>query len=105
LPAVKGANGDLRRMDQVIMGVMNLARFESHGPKRGFEPVFESSVVGGEGPVEAVFEITGQESAVLEVLGRLSLGVEDGFDALDDVFAMGEEEAQEFEVFLKRRGI
>jgi hypothetical protein len=52
---------------------------------------------------EAIFKVTGQSGNVLQVFDRLSLSVQDPFDSLDDVRAMGEEELEKFDMCLKRR--
>jgi hypothetical protein len=51
---------------------------------------------------EALLELTRQKGTVLKVVGRLSLSVQHSFDALDDVLAMGQEELEKFDVFVKR---
>ena len=43
LPAIKAANHHLRRMDQVVMQILNLTRSESRGPMRFFQLASETS--------------------------------------------------------------
>jgi hypothetical protein len=44
-----------------------------------------------------------QKRPVLQVGGRLSLGVQNGLDALDDIFAMLQKKSQQLDVCPKRR--
>jgi hypothetical protein len=46
--------------------------------------------------------VTRQKGAVLQVLDRLSLGVQESLYSLDDVSATGQEELEKFDVCLKR---
>jgi hypothetical protein len=90
LPAMKGANHHLRRMDQVVMRMVNLTRSESRGPMRFFQLAPQTSLAGGDRSVceEAILEMAGQKRPVLQVPDRLSLRVQNGLYALDDIFAM-----------------
>jgi hypothetical protein len=47
----------------------------------------------------------GQKRPVLQVPDRLSLGVQNGLYALDNIFAMRQKKPQQFDVCLKRRRI
>ena len=51
---------------------------------------------------EAILKVTRQKRTVLEVFDWLSLGVQYSLDSLDDVIAMGQEEAEEFDMGLKQ---
>jgi len=95
---MKGANHHLRRMDQVVMKIMNQTRFESPGPMRFFQLSSETSLASK----EAILEIVGQKRLVLQVPDRLSLGVQNGLYALDDIFALRQKQPQQLDVFLKR---
>jgi hypothetical protein len=77
-------------MDQVVMQILNLTRSESPGPMRFFQLASETSLAGGNRRAckEAIFEIAGQKSVVSQVPDWLSLGVQNGFYSLDDIFAM-----------------
>jgi hypothetical protein len=77
-------------MDQVVMQTLNLTRSESPGPMRFFQLASETSLAGGDRcPCkEAILEMAGQNRLVLQVLDRLSLGVQNGLYALDDIFAI-----------------
>src|SRR5579862_6704021 len=104
LPAIKGANHHVRRMDQVVVKTLNLARFESSGPMRFFQLSSEKFLAGSDRSAckEAILEMTGQERLVLQVPDRLSLGVQNGLYTLDDIFAMRQKEPQQLDVGLKR---
>src|SRR5690242_9712514 len=99
LPAIKGANHHLRRMDQLVMQIPNRTRSESRGPMRFFQLASETSLAGG----EAIFEMPGQQRMVLEVADRLSLGVQNTLYALDDLFAIPQKHPQPLDVCLKRQ--
>jgi hypothetical protein len=100
---MKAANHHLGRMNQVVMYVANLTRFKSRGPMGFFQLASETSLAGGGRSAckEAILEMMGQNRPVLEVPGRLSLGVQNGLYALDDIFAMGQKKTQELDVCLK----
>src|SRR5262249_31262635 len=102
-PAMKGANHQLRRMDQIVIHMMNLTRSESRGPMCLFQLAFQAGLVGGDRSAskEAVPEKTGQNRSGLQVLDRLSLGVQDGLYALDDIFAMRYKKPQQVDMCLK----
>ena len=51
---------------------------------------------------EAIVTVTKEKRAVPEVLDRLSLGVQQSLNSLDDGIAVGQEEVKEFDVGLKR---
>ena len=51
---------------------------------------------------EAILKVTRQKRTVLEVFDWLSLGVQYSLYSLDDVIAMGQEEAEEFDMRLKQ---
>jgi hypothetical protein len=51
---------------------------------------------------EAIFKVTRQDGAISQVFERLSLGVQQPLNALDDFIAMGQEELEEFDMCLKR---
>ena len=60
-------------------------------------------VVGDDGErEETILEVTRQKGTVLQVLDRLSLGVQRPLDALDDFSAMGQEQLEKLDVGLKR---
>jgi hypothetical protein len=111
-------------MDQVVMQTLNLTRSESSGPMRGFQLAAEqlaslffdahngpfglcacaTSLARGDCGAckEAIVEMAGQKRLVLQVLDRLSLGVQKGLYALDDLYAMRQKQPQELNVCLKR---
>src|SRR5579862_7329396 len=105
LPAIKAANHHLRRMDQVVIQTLNLTRSESPGPMRFFQLASEKFLAGGDGSAceEAVLEMARQKGLVLQIPDRLSLGVQNGLYALDDIFAMLQKRSQQVDVRLKRR--
>lgn len=51
---------------------------------------------------EAIHKVTGQNGTVLQVLHRLSLGVQQALDSLDDFFAMSQEQSHKLDMLLKR---
>jgi hypothetical protein len=51
---------------------------------------------------EAVLELTAQERPILQVLERLSLGVEHALYSLDDLSAAGQKQPEQYYVRLKR---
>ena len=105
LPAIKAANHHLRRMDQVVIQMVNLTRSKSPGPMHFFQLASETSLAGrGHSACkEAILEMAGQKRPVLQVLDRLSLGVQNGLYVLDDFFAMRKKKSQQLDVCLKRR--
>ena len=51
---------------------------------------------------EAILKVTRQKGTVLQVLDRLSLGVQQPLYSLDDFIAMGQEQLEKFDMRLKR---
>jgi len=51
---------------------------------------------------EAILKVTRQKGTVLQVVDRLSLGVQHPLYSLGDVSAMGQEELEKFDICLKR---
>jgi len=92
-------------MDHVVMQTLNLTRSESPGPMRSFQLASQKSLAGGGRSAckEAILEMAGQKRPVLQVLDRLSLGVQNGLYALDDIIAIRQKHSQELDVCLKRR--
>src|SRR5436305_2106230 len=90
LPAIKGTNHHLRRMDQIVIKTLNLTRSESRGPMRFFQLASQTFLAGDDRRVckEAILEVAGQHGAVLQIRGRLSLSIQNALDALDDILAM-----------------
>jgi hypothetical protein len=91
-------------MDQVVMQTLNLTRSESPGPMRFFQLAPEKFLAGGgrSASKEAILEMAGQKRVVLQIPDRLSLGVQNGLNALDDIFAMRQKQSQQLDVRLKR---
>ena len=104
LPAMKAANHHLRRMEQVVIHMVNLTRSEPGGPMRFFQLASEASLAGSDRGArkEAVLEMAGEERPVLQILDRLSLGVQYGLYALDDLFAMCQKKPLQLDVCMKR---
>ena len=71
---------------------------------RFFQLTFKMRLLAGDaGDCEkAILEVTRQERPVLQILDRLSLGVQQPLDSLDDFIAMGEEELEQFDVGVER---
>src|SRR5262245_57937610 len=101
---MKGADHHLRRIDQAVVQSVNCTRLESAGPVRLFQLASETRVTVGDPSEceEAILELTGQQGSVLQVLERLSLGVQNCLYALDDFIAVGQEELEQFDMCLKR---
>jgi len=51
---------------------------------------------------EAILEVTRQKGTVLQVLDRLSLGVQQPLYCLDDLIAVGQEQLEKFDMRPKR---
>lgn len=79
-------------------------RLEATCPVGGFQLTSQERLAGGDpgGREEAILEVTGQKGAVLQVLDRLSLGVQYPCDAFADRIAMGEEEMKKVEMGLEQ---
>jgi hypothetical protein len=60
------------------------------------------AVGGSSACKEAILEMAGQKRVVLQVPDRLSLGVQNGLYALDDIFPMRQKQSQQLDVCLKR---
>jgi hypothetical protein len=101
---VKGANHHLGGINQVVVQIINLPRSESRGPMRFFQLASEASLAGSDHSArkEAILEVAGQKRPVLQVLDRLSLSVQNGLYALDNIFAMRQKKSQQLDVCLKR---
>ncbi|PWU06597.1 MAG: hypothetical protein C5B51_11950 [Terriglobia bacterium] len=71
---------------------------------RFFQLASETSLAGGGRSTckEAFLEMAGQKRVILQVPGRLSLGVQNGLYALDDIFAVRQKQPQQLDVCLKR---
>lgn len=81
----------------------NLTRPESISPMRFFQLSPQTPLAPGDAGAceEAVFEMTRQNGIVLQVLERLSLGVQHPLYALDDFIAMRQEAVEKFDMCLK----
>src|SRR5262245_33955770 len=51
---------------------------------------------------EAILNLTRQKGTVLQILSRLSLGVQQSLYLLDDFIALGQEQLEKFDVRVKR---
>jgi hypothetical protein len=80
---------------------VNLTRSESPGPMRFFQLAAICWAIGS-ACEEAIFEMAGQKRPVLQVPARLSLRVQNGLYALDDIFAMRQKKSQQLDSCLKR---
>jgi hypothetical protein len=49
----------------------------------------------------AVLKVPGEQGAVLKVLSRLALGVQQPLDSLDDLVAVGQEQRKQLDMFPK----
>ena len=86
------------------MQTRTLARLESARPVRFLQSTSKMRLVAGRATdcEEAILEVTRQKGSILQVLARLSLGVQQSLDSLDDFIAMGEEELEQFDVGVER---
>ena len=86
------------------MQILNLTRSESFGPMRFFQLASETSLAGRDRSAgkEAILEMPGQKRLVPQVLDRLSLGVQNGLYAVDDIFATRQKQSQQLNVCQKR---
>ncbi len=77
---------------------------ESTCPMRFFQLTSQTRLAVGDPSdcEEAILKVTRQKGTVLQVLDRLSLGVQHPLYSLDDVIAMGQEELEKFDMCLKR---
>ena len=80
-----------------------LTRFESAGPVRFVQLTSETRLIVGDAREceETILEVTRQKGGVLQVLDRLSLGVQHALYSLDDCIAMGQEELEKLDMRLK----
>jgi len=103
-PTMKAADQHLRRIDQVVMQLRNLTRLKPTGPMRFFQLAFKTRLVAADRSEreEAILEVPRQNGPVLQVLDRLSLGVQQVFRSLEDFCALGQEKLQKFDMRLKR---
>ncbi len=81
-----------------------LTRPESTCPMRFLQLTSKTSLVVGDPSEreEAILEVTRQKGTVLQVLDRLSLGVQHALYSLDDFIATGQEQLENFDMRLKR---
>ena len=103
LPQMKGAYHHLRRVDEVVMQSRSFAGPEPVGPMRFFQLASKARLIAGDAREceKAILEPTRQNNAVLQVLGRLSLGVQQLLDSAGDFIAMRKEELKECDVRIK----
>ena len=82
----------------------NLTRLESTCPMRFFQLTFKARLVVGDASEceEAILKVTRQKARVLQVLDRLSLGVQQPLYSLDDFIAMGQEQLEKLDMRVKR---
>ena len=82
----------------------SLTRPESTCPMRFFQLTSKTRLVAGDASEceEAILKVTRQKATVLQVLDRLSLGVQQPLYSLDDFIAMGQEQLEKFDMRVKR---
>ncbi len=82
----------------------SLTRPESACPMRFFQLTSKTRLVVGDASEceEAILKVTRQKGTVLQVLDRLSLGVQQPLYSLDDFIAMGQEQLEKFDMRVKR---
>src|SRR4030095_3816589 len=99
-PQMKAAYHHLRRIDQVVIQSRILTRPESACPIRFFQCPYKARLVAGYASEceEAILKVTRQKGTVLQVLDRLSLGVQQPLYSLDDFIAMGQEQSEKFDI-------
>jgi hypothetical protein len=103
-PQVEGAHHHLCRVGRAVVQPGNVTRPEAAGPMRFFQLTSETRLTlrHASEREEAILKVTRQQRAVLQVLGRFSLRVQQPLYALDDLIAPGQEEAEKFDMCLKR---
>src|SRR5687768_8009825 len=103
-PKMKAAYHHLRRIDQVVMQSKSLTGPESACPMRLFQLTSETRLVAGDASEceEAILKETRQKGTVLQILDRLSLGVQQPLYSLDDFIATGQEQVEKFDMRVKR---
>jgi hypothetical protein len=101
---MKAAHHHLRRIEQVVMLSRHLTGLESICPVRFFQLTSKSRLVACDAGEceEAILKVTRQDETILQILDRLSLGVQQFLYSLDDFIAMGQEQLEEFDVSVKR---
>src|SRR5262245_8855111 len=103
-PQLKAAYHHLRRIDQVVMQSWTRTRPESACPMRFFQLTSKTRLVARDASEceEAILKVTRQKGTVLQVLDRLSLGVQQPLYSLDDFIAMDQEQLEKFDMRVKR---
>src|SRR5215471_7955774 len=103
-PQMKGAHRRLRGIDQFVMHTRTLTWLESACPMRLFQLTSKTRLVPSDasGCEEAILKVTREKGTVLQVLDRLSLGVQQPLYPLDDFIAMAQEQLEKFDVRVKR---
>jgi hypothetical protein len=101
---VKGADHHLGRIHEAVVQARKRTGFQSDGPVRFFQLTSKAGPVvsdpwKGE---EAVLDVAKEKGPGLQVLDRLSLGVQHRLYALDDVAATGHEGVEKLEMCPKR---
>jgi hypothetical protein len=101
---MKAAYHHLPRIDEVVMHSRHFTRPESTRPTRLFQLTSKTRLVVSDRREceEAILEVTQQKVSVLQILERLSLGVQHAVYSLDDLIAVGQEQLEKFDVRPKR---
>src|SRR5262249_34203918 len=103
-PQMKCAYHHLRRIDQFVMHTRTFTGLESACPMSFFQLTSKTRLVPSDASdcEEAILKVTRQKGTVLQVLDRLSLGVQQRLYSLDDFFAMGQEQLEKFDMRVKQ---
>src|SRR5262245_40959530 len=99
---MKPADHQFRRIDQTVVQAGHLAGPETTRRLRFLQLTAKTRLALGGPNEEAILTVTREQLVVLQILGRLSLSIQQRFDALDDVSSTGEKELEKLDVRLKR---
>src|SRR5262249_29196360 len=104
LPQMKRASHHLRGIDEIVMQSRTLTRPEAACPISFFQLTFEAGLVVCDVSEceETILEVTRQQETVLQIMGRLALGIQQPLYSLDDFIAMGQEQSEKFDMRVKR---
>src|SRR5580704_2117901 len=94
----------LARIDQVVMHSGHHTRLEAACPMRFLQLAAKMRLVVGDRRKceEAILEVTRQKRTVLQIVARVSLGVEQPLYSLDDLVTVDQEHLQKTDMRPKR---
>src|SRR4051794_39625414 len=103
-PQIEAAHHHLGRIGKAVVQAGNATRLEPARPVRFFQLPSQAQLAFGESSrrEETILEVTSEHRPILQVLGRLSLGVQQRLYTLDNGIAMAQEEVEQLDVCVKR---